>query len=112
MDKGQRHCLDPRENLVRLSPSGRIAMKWLLPVILACVVSATQAQAQSRYDICAAYARDAMIGFYANSAVPVTMAERAWGMDREYARAVTGKRHAANQATGSLQSYFAQCMAR
>jgi len=65
-------------------------MKWLLPVILACVVSAmgTQAQAQSRYDICAAYARDAMIGFYANSAVPVTMAERAWGMDREYARAV------------------------
>jgi len=53
-----------------------------------------------------------MIGFYANSAVPVTMAERAWGMDREYARAVTGKRRAANQATGSLQSYFAQCMAR
>jgi hypothetical protein len=91
-------------------------MKWLLPVILAFALSAigTQAQAQSRYDICAAYARDAMTGFYANSAVPVTMAERTWGQDRGYAytRLIPGTHRAAPQATGSLQSYFAQCMAR
>ena len=89
-------------------------MKWLLPVMLAGAVCAPQAQAQSKYDICAAYARDAMTGFYANSAVPVTMAERTWGKDRGYAytRLIPGTRRAANPGTGSLKSYFAQCMTR
>ena len=91
-------------------------MKWFLPVILACAVGVlgTQAQAQSRDNICAAYARDAMMGFYANSAVPVTMAERAWEAERgyRYTRLIPGTRRAANQTIGSLQSYFARCMAR
>jgi len=93
--------------------SGRIAMRYLLAVIFACAIG-TPAQAQSKYDICAAYARDAMMGFYASSAVPVTMADRARGSGTgsAFARAVTGKHRPPNQTTGSLQSYFTQCMAR
>jgi hypothetical protein len=93
-------------------------MKWLLPVALASAVIAigTPVQAQSRYDRCSAHARDAMMGFYPSSTVPVPMATRARraprGASFADAGAMAGKAHAANQGVGSLQGYFDQCMAR
>ena len=86
-------------------------MKYLLAVMFACAIG-MPALAQSKYDICAAYARDAMMGFYASSAVPVTMADRARGpgTGSAFARAVTGKHRPANQITGSLKIYFHPAM--
>jgi len=96
-----------------------ISMKWLLPMTLVCAVIAfgTPVEAQSKYDICSAYARDAMRAFYPSSAVPVTMAVRSRqaGPGRQYATANTraaADAPATNQSVGSLQSYFKQCMAR
>ncbi len=84
------------------------SMKWLFPVTLAFAVIAigTPVEAQSRYDICSAYARDAMRSFYSSSAVPVTMVARS----RQARRGPDAS--ATNQSVGSLQSYFKQCMAR
>jgi hypothetical protein len=94
-------------------------MQWLFPVTLACAVIAigTPVEAQSKYDICSAYARDAMRAFYSSSAVPVTMAARSREarLGRQNATANTGAATGAlatNQSVGSLQSYFKQCMAR
>ena len=96
-----------------------ISMKWLFPVTLACAVIAvgTPVEAQSKYDICSAYARDAMRAFYSSSAVPVTMATRSREARPrpQYATANTRAATdapATNQSVGSLQSYFKQCMAR
>jgi hypothetical protein len=96
-----------------------ISMKLLFPVTLACAVSAvgTPVEAQSKYDICSAYARDAMKAFYSSSAVPVTMATRSREARTGLQYATANTRAAAdapatNQSVGSLQSYFKQCMAR
>ena len=94
-------------------------MKWLFSVTLACAVIAigTPVEAQSKYDICSAYARDAMRAFYSSSAVPVTVATRSREArpGPQYAtaniRAATDA-PATNQSAGSLQPYFKQCMAR
>ncbi len=87
-------------------------MKWMFAMTLACAVMATgaPAEAQSKYDICSAYGRDAMMAFYASSAVPVTMTTRS-------RQARRGPQYAATNApgahsVGSHQSYFKQCMAR
>jgi len=50
----------------------------ILPLTFAVVAIGTPVQAQSKYDVCAAYARDAMMAFYSSSAVPVPRAARMW----------------------------------
>jgi hypothetical protein len=91
-------------------------MKSLLPAALASVVifMGSQAQAQSRHDVCAAYARDAMMAFYSSSAVPVSMPARDRGMARRarMARTDAVASQAVNQETDSLQNYYDRCMAR
>ena len=96
-----------------------LSMKWLFPVTFACAVIAigTPVEAQSKYDICSAYARDAMRAFYPSSEVPVTMVARSREArpDPQYATANTRAATdapATNRSVGSLQSYFKQCMAR
>jgi hypothetical protein len=89
-------------------------MKSLFAAALAFVVivTGTQVQAQSRYDRCAAYARDAMTAFYASSAVPVSMAARERGMARSPGIREAGAPAGHNQRSESLQWYFDRCMAR
>jgi len=90
------------------------SMKCLLPVAVALsgLGMATPVQAQSRFDVCAAYARDNMMAFYSSSAVPVPLAERAW--ERSYRHGGWGRRdpHPPTHGVGSLGFYFNQCRSR
>jgi hypothetical protein len=94
-------------------------MKWLFAVTFACAVIAigTPAEAQSKFDICSAYGRDAMMAFYPSSAVPVTMATRSREARRSRHYAIANTKAAigapaANSSVGSHQSYFKECMAQ
>jgi hypothetical protein len=74
--------------------------------------TATPSQAQSRFDVCAAYARDSMMAFYSSSAVPVPRAARAWEAVSDYGHRSWGRAYTPNQAIGSLRFYFNECRAR
>ena len=86
-------------------------MKGLVLALLATGVAAlgTPVQAQSRFDVCAAYARDAMMDFYSSSAVPVPRAVRSRGRASGVEPARSGY---SDQQRGSLRAYFHQCWAR
>lgn len=87
-------------------------MKCLLfvTVAVAGIAGATPIQAQARFDVCAAYARDAMMAFYSSSAVPVPRAERAWEgvMERRYWPRSRDRSH--DQRVGSIRFYLNRCL--
>jgi hypothetical protein len=56
--------------------------------------TATPSQAQSRFDVCAAYARDSMMAFYSSSAVPVPRAARVGSGKRLRAPQLGSRLHA------------------
>jgi len=93
-------------------------MKWLLPVTLCCaaLVLGAPVQAQSKYYVCTAYARDAMTAFYSSSVVPVPRRIRAQGTPRgphfenSFFSATSDKARATKQTTGSLNFYLEQCL--
>ena len=93
-------------------------MKWLLVVTFACaaIVLGAPVQAQSKYDVCTAYARDAMMAFYPSSAVPVPRRIRGQETPRgpyyanSFFSATRDKARATNQPRGSLTFYMKQCM--
>jgi len=96
-------------------------MKRLLPIIcaLAALVVNTSAEAQSKADTCAAYARDAAASS-PTSTGPVRGAARGAVGGAIFgnagagaaAGAVVGTARRANQKSKSYQFYYDQCMAR
>jgi hypothetical protein len=95
-------------------------MKWLLAVTLACaaIVLGAPVHAQSKYDVCTAYARDTMTAFYSSSAVPVPrryrgkMAPREPKPENTFFSTTADRARATKQTRGSLEFYMGQCMAR
>ena len=75
------------------------------------VAAGTPAQAQSRFDVCAAYARDAMMEFYSSSAVPVPRSVRSREAPRGPGYEPARSRYSDEQR-GSLRAYFHQCWTR